>query len=75
MKPETSFADSAPAHEDGLEWLREVRRQLAAEANYDPAEMGRRIREREKSLGHRMFKTRRVLVPAIAGEVAKVTGD
>lgn len=51
-------------HDDGLEWLRAIRREISAEANHDPAEMIRRLREREREMPERMFKTRRVLVPA-----------
>ena len=50
-------------HDDGLEWLREIRRKQAAECNNDPFEMGRRLREREKEFKGRMFTTKRVLVP------------
>ena len=50
--------------DDGLEWLREIRRKLSAECNHDPFEMGRRLREREKEYKGRIFKTKRVLVPA-----------
>ena len=47
MTPDTESSAPEPPDEDGLEWLREIRRQMAAEANYDPYEMGRRLRERE----------------------------
>lgn len=50
--------------DDGLEWLRAIRRELAAEANHDPTEMGHRLRERERQMAGRLFKTRRVLVAA-----------
>jgi hypothetical protein len=49
---------------DGLEWLRAIRRKLAAEANHDPAEKGRRLRERERKMAERLFKTQRGLVAA-----------
>ena len=51
-------------YDDGLEWLREIRRKLSAECNHDPFEMGRRLRELEKGYKGRIFKTKRVLVPA-----------
>ena len=54
--------------DDGLEWLREIRRQLAAECNYDPYEMGRRIRERQKKYPGRIYRTKRVLVPVDAAQ-------
>ena len=50
--------------DDGLEWLREIRRKLSAECNHDPFETGLRLREREKEYKGRIFKTKRVLVPA-----------
>ena len=49
--------------DDGLKWLREIRRKQAAECNNDPFEMGRRLREREKEFKGRIFTTKRVLVP------------
>ena len=49
--------------DDGLEWLRAIRRQMAADANYDPSEMGRRLREIEQEMPDRMVTTERVLVP------------
>ena len=56
-------------HDDGLEWLREIRRKQAAACNNDPFEMGRRLREREKQFKGRMFTTKRVLVPVdVVGE-------
>ena len=63
MTPDAESAAPAPPRDDGLEWLREIRRQLAAEANYDPAEMGRRIREVQNEYKGRVVRTRRVLVP------------
>jgi len=53
--------------DDGLEWLREIRRKLAAECDYDPYEMGRRLRELQKEFPGRVYRTKRVLVPADGG--------
>ena len=64
MTPDNESNPPKPAYADGLEWLREIRRQLAAECNYDPYEMGRRIRERQKEHPERIYRTRRVLVRA-----------
>jgi hypothetical protein len=50
--------------DDGLEWLRDIRRQMAAEANYDAVEMGRRLREIEREMQDRLVTTERVVVPA-----------
>ena len=63
MTPETESAPPSPRRDDGLEWLREIRRQFAAECNHDPAEMGRRLRELQKEHKGRIFRTKRVLVP------------
>ena len=49
--------------DDGLEWLREIRRKMAADANYDVSEMGRRLREIEREMPERLVTTARVLVP------------
>jgi hypothetical protein len=46
MTSDTESASPKPFRDDGLEWLREIRRQFAVECNDDPYEMGRRIRER-----------------------------
>lgn len=56
--------------DDGLEWLREIRRQMAADANYDPSEMGRRLRAIEREMPDRIVTTARVLVPAKAERTA-----
>ena len=63
MTPDTESTAPEPPDDDGLEWLREIRRQMAAEANYDPYEMGRRLREREQASGRQFYRTERVLVP------------
>jgi hypothetical protein len=44
---EPSDARKVP-YDDGLEWLRQIRRDMLAEAGGDPVEMGRRLREAEK---------------------------
>lgn len=59
----TTAKKRLPKYDDGLEWLREIRRKMTAECNNDPFEMGRRLREREKEYKGRIFKTKRVLVP------------
>ena len=63
MTPDTESSAPETPDDDGLEWLREIRRQMAAEANYDPYEMGRRLREREQASGRQFYRTERVLVP------------
>ena len=63
MTPDVESSPPSPEDDDGLEWLREIRRQMAAECNYDPYEMGRRLRERERASGRQFYRTERVLVP------------
>lgn len=64
MTPDTESTALKPLRDDGLEGLREIRRRFAAECNYDPYEMGRRIRERQKEHPERIFRTKRVLALA-----------
>ena len=71
MTPDTEASAPPPEDDDGLEWLREIRRQMAAECNYDPYEMGRRLRERERTSGRQYYRTERVLVP-VEGAPAEV---
>ena len=69
MTTDTESPSPKPRRDDGLEWLREIRRKLAAECNYDPYEMGRRLREIQKQFPGRIYRTKRVLVPV--NEVAQ----
>ena len=64
MTPDTEAPAPKPLRDDDLEGLREIRRQFAAECNYDPYEMGRRIRERQRKHPERIYRTKRVLVQA-----------
>ena len=63
MTPDTESPSPSPRRDDGLEWLREIRRQLSAECNHDPYEMGRRLRDLQKEHPERIYRTKRVLVP------------
>ena len=63
MTTDIESTSPKPRRDDGLEWLREIRRKLAAECNYDPYEMGRRLREMQKEFPGRIYRTKRVLVP------------
>ena len=49
---------STKKHSDGLEWLREARRDLMREIGATPKERGAYYREMEKELGGRMFRGR-----------------
>ena len=66
MTPDTESSTAELPDDDGLEWLREIRHQMAAEANYDPYEMGRRLRAREQASGRQFYRTERALVPVEA---------
>jgi hypothetical protein len=47
--------------DDGLEWLRDIRRQMAGEAKNDPKLMGEKLRELEGKYAGRIFKSRRIV--------------
>jgi hypothetical protein len=50
-------------HDDGLEWLREIRRRISAVHGHDQHKIGGAIRAYEKSLGDRVVRTQPRLVP------------
>lgn len=50
--------------DDGLEWLREIRREISAEFDHDQTRIGDYLREREKEYGNRVVRTQNRLVPA-----------
>jgi hypothetical protein len=50
-------------HDDGLEWLREIRRKMSAECNHDPVLYGERMREFQKQFQDRLVRVRKVLEP------------
>ena len=43
-------------HDDGLEWLREIRRQMAKEFNYDPKKAGAYYRQMARQPGVKLYK-------------------
>jgi len=43
-------------HDDGLEWLREIRRKMAKEFNYDPKKAGEFYRKMARSPGVKLYK-------------------
>ena len=51
--------------EDGLEWLRDIRRKMSAECNHDPHVLIEKLREMEKlpQYAHRIVRVRKVLAP------------
>lgn len=54
-----------PTTDDGLEWLRDIRRDIAAEFGNDPHRIGDHLREMEKlpQYAHRIVRVRKVLEP------------
>ena len=51
--------------DDGLDWLRDIRRRISAEHGHDPQKYGDYLRELEKrpEYAHRMVRVRKVLEP------------
>lgn len=56
-----------PIKDDGLDWLRDIRRKLSAELDHDPYRLGARLRELEKlpQYAHRIVRVRKVLEPIV----------
>ena len=54
----------AEPHDDGLEWLREIRRKITAEFGHDQQRIGDYLRLREEQLGDRVVRTQERVVPA-----------
>lgn len=55
-----------PPHRDnGLEWLREIRRTMSAESNHDPLIFGQKMREYQKQFKGRLVRVRKILEPVI----------
>lgn len=50
-------------HDDGLEWLRAIRREITSSFDHDQTRLGDYLREREKQLGDRVVRTQRRVVP------------
>ena len=53
-----------PHHDDGLEWLRDIRRQMSAESNHDPRVYVEKMREYQEQFKGRLVRVRKVLEPA-----------
>lgn len=43
-------------HDDGLEWLRSLRRQMAAECQHDPKKLGQRYRQMQRQFKDRLYR-------------------
>jgi len=52
------------SRDDGLEWLREIRRKITSEFDHDQTRIGDYLREREKEMGDRIVRTQDRLVSA-----------
>jgi hypothetical protein len=59
--------NTPPPHQqdDGLDWLRDIRRQITSEFGHNPHRVGERLREMEKlpQYAHRIVRVRKVLEP------------
>ena len=53
-----------PLPDDGLDWLREIRRNITDSFGHDQTVIGDYLRQREKELGDRIVRTQPRLVPA-----------
>ena len=53
--------------DDGLDWLRDIRRNITAEFDHDPHRLGEKLREMEKlpQYAGRIVRVKKVLVPVI----------
>lgn len=54
--------------DDGLEWLREIRRTISARFDHDPKKYGDYLRRREAELASRVVRTQKRLVRVTAKE-------
>ena len=52
-----------PHRDTGLEWLRDIRRQMSAESNHDPRIFGQKMREYQEQFKGRLVRVRKVLEP------------
>ena len=49
--------------DDGLEWLRDIRRTMSAECNHDPRIYVQKMREYQKQFKGRLVRVRKILEP------------
>lgn len=61
MNPPTS-PPSSP-RDNGLEWLREIRRTMSAECQHDPLIFGQKMREYQQQFKGRLVRVRKILEP------------
>ena len=55
--------DPIVRHDDGLEWLRAIRREITISFDHDQTRLGDYLREREKQLGDPIARTQGRVVP------------
>lgn len=55
-------------NDDGLDWLRDIRRKITAEYSHDPHRLGAHLREMEKlpQYAKRIVRVRKVLEPVVS---------
>jgi hypothetical protein len=51
-------------HDDGLEWLRDIRRRMAKQFDYDPRKAGEHYRKMARRPGVKLYRRRNHLAPA-----------
>jgi hypothetical protein len=51
-------------HDDGLEWLRAIRRRMAPQFHHDPKQMGRHYREMQRRFKGRIYRREEQLTTA-----------
>jgi hypothetical protein len=56
---------STPAHDDGLEWLRDVRRKMFADAGGDLKKLGDRYRATQAQYPQKQFDPHDTIIKAI----------
>ena len=52
-----------PPRDNGLEWLREIRRTMSAECQHDPLIFGQKMREYQQQFKGRLVRVRKILEP------------
>jgi hypothetical protein len=57
--------DTTNTHDDGLEWLRDIRRKLLKEAGGDLKRLGERYRQVESSEKDKVIDPRKLLADAV----------
>ncbi|MEI6604749.1 MAG: hypothetical protein WCP35_05530 [Verrucomicrobiota bacterium] len=64
MNPIAPVEQTNP-RDDGLEWLREMQREISSEFGHDESKIGAAIRKREIQVKHRLVRCQPRLVPML----------